>query len=177
MSYQGIVGHIDLDRGRVESERIEEGLVRRWGGGSGIAPWHLWEELNPRIDPLDPGNVVWVIGGPLTGTVAPCSGRMEVVTKSALTGLMGLSNAGGLLGARLRQAGWDGIAIRGASEKAVYLLVRPGSIEISDACQLWGLDTFETSRTIARNLPGVGMEDKVLSLDDLVHNRLQRRPG
>lgn len=25
--------------------------------------------------------------------------------------------------------------------------------------------------------PGVGMEDKVLSLDDLVHNRLQRRPG
>lgn len=152
MSYQGIVGHVDLDRGRVESERMEERLTRRWGGGSGIASWRLWEELSPRIDPLDPGNVVWVIGGPLTGTIAPCSGRVEVVTKSALTGLMGLSNAGGLFGAGLKQAGWDGIAIRGASEKPVYLLVRPGSIEIRDASHLWGLDTFETSRAIAKDL-------------------------
>lgn len=99
------------------------------------------------------------------GTVAPCSGGVEVVTKSTLTGLMGLSNAGGPFGARLRQAGWDGIAIRGASEKAVYLLVRPGSIEIRDASQLWGLDTFETSRTIARNLGDLpGRRVKVMAI-------------
>jgi len=151
-NYKGIVAHIDLENQKIEMEEIERGSLRRWGGGSGLASSRLYEQVKPGIDPLDPKNVVWVMAGPLTGSVAPCSGRIEVVTKSALTGFMGLSSTGGLFGARLKQAGWDGIAIRGASETPVYLLVRPGSIEIRDASQLWGLDTFETSRAIAKEL-------------------------
>jgi aldehyde:ferredoxin oxidoreductase len=108
--------------------------------------------VGPKTDPFDETNEVWIIGGPLTGTAAPCSGRVEVVTKSALTGLLGLSNSGGLFGARLKHAGVDGLVLRGASKEPVYLLVRSQGIEFRDASHLWGKDTWEASERIGEEL-------------------------
>jgi aldehyde:ferredoxin oxidoreductase len=146
------IAHIDLGRRRVEIEDLDPGLIRTWAGGSGLASWRLYQEVGPETDPLGPGNVVYITGGPLTGTVAPCSGRVEVVTKSALTGLLGLSNSGGMFGARLRQGGLDGLVLRGVSEEPVYLLVRQDQVEFRDARRLWGRDTWETAESIGREL-------------------------
>ena len=146
------IAHIDLSRCRSEFETLAPDLIRKWGGGSGLASWLFYQEVAPNIDPLGPENPVWIMGGPLTGTVAPCSGRIEVVTKSALTGILGLSNTGGHFGARLKLAGLDGLVLRGASDKPVYLWVRPGQIEFKDASHLWGKDTWETAETIGKEL-------------------------
>jgi aldehyde:ferredoxin oxidoreductase len=159
------IAHVDLYNRQIELEHLDPTLIRKWGGGSGIASWRLFNEVGSKTRPLEPGNVVWIIGGPLTGTKAPCSGRIEVVTKSALTGIMGLSNSGGQFGARLKQAGFDGVVLHGASRNPVYLLIRPDTIEFRDASHLWGKDTWETEECLGAELNDPNLKRiKVMSI-------------
>jgi aldehyde:ferredoxin oxidoreductase len=165
MIYKTKMAHIYLDQRRIEFECVDPVFIKKWGGGSGIASWRLYNEVAQTVGPLEPENVVWIIGGPLTGTIAPCSGRIEVVTKSALTGLLGLSNTGGHFGARLKQAGLDGLVLHGVSEDPVYLVVRRDKIEFRDASHLWGRDTWETSEQVGAELNDPQLERvKVLAI-------------
>ena len=68
--------------------------------------------------PLGPDNTLMFMTGPLVGTRAPSCGRHEVCAISPLTGIWGESNSGGFWGAELRFSGYDGIVIRGRSDKA-----------------------------------------------------------
>jgi len=146
------IAHIDLERHRVEIEELDPALLRKWGGGSGLASWRLYEELKPQAEALGPENVVWITGGPMTGTVAPSSGRLEVVNKSAVNGLLGHSNTGGMFGARLKHAGYDGLVLRGTAPDPVYLLIRPDRILFRNASHLWGKDIWETENQIGAEL-------------------------
>jgi aldehyde:ferredoxin oxidoreductase len=58
----------------------------------------------------------------------------------------------------LKQAGLDGIVLRGASEKPVYLRVKSDGIEIRDASRLWGKDTWDTSKAIGDELEDPGLK-------------------
>ena len=82
--------------------------------------------------------------GPVTGTPAIGSSRYAVMGKSPLTGGWGDANSGGDFGPYLKFAGYDGVFVTGASEKPVYLLIKDGKVEIRDAANLWGKDTFDT---------------------------------
>jgi aldehyde:ferredoxin oxidoreductase len=152
MSNPNRIAHIQLESRRIEVEVLDPALIRKWGGGSGLASWQLYKELVPHSEALGPDSVVWIIGGPMTGTVAPSSGRLEVVNKSAVNGLVGHSNTGGMFGARLKHAGLDGLVLRGVSPDPVYLLVRSGKIEFRDASHLWGKDIWETEVQIGAEL-------------------------
>ena len=118
----------------------------------------MYQEVTPATDPLGPQNVIWIIGGPLTGTVAPTSGRIEIVTKSALNGLLGHSNGGGMFGARLKHAGLGGLVLRGIAEKPIYLLVTARGIEFRDSSHIWGKDIWETEYAIGAELNDSGLK-------------------
>jgi len=45
----------------------------------------------------------------------------------------------------MKKAGYDGIAISGASSKPVYLVIEDDKVEIKDAADLWGKDCYETT--------------------------------
>ncbi|MCP4717465.1 MAG: hypothetical protein GY868_20280, partial [Deltaproteobacteria bacterium] len=53
------------------------------------------------------------------------------------------ANFGGSWGVKLKYAGYDGIVIKGRSEKPVYLLIKDGHAEIREASALWGKTTIE----------------------------------
>ncbi len=168
------IAHIDLNRQSIAFEEMDSTTIRTWGGGSGLASCRLYREVGPKTDPFAAGNEVWIIGGPLTGTIAPCSGRIEVVTKSALTGLLGLSNTGGLFGARLKNAGVDGLVLRGTSQEPVYVRVRPQRIEFRNASHLWGKDTWETSERIGEELNDPGLKRiQVMAIGPAGENRVR----
>jgi aldehyde:ferredoxin oxidoreductase len=174
MNYTGRIAHIDLDTRCIDYENIGGDLIRKWGGSSGIASWRLFHKVGPRTDALDPANEVWVIAGPLTGTRAPCSGRIEIVTKSPLTGILGLSSTGGHFGARLKHAGLDGLVLHGAAKAPVYLLIRPGVIEFRDALHLWGKETWKTEERIGSELDDPGLNRvKVMSIGPAGENRVR----
>ncbi|MDK2465205.1 MAG: aldehyde ferredoxin oxidoreductase N-terminal domain-containing protein, partial [Candidatus Korarchaeota archaeon] len=124
---------VDLSRGKVEVKELENGVLRAHVGGASLAAALTWRLLDKwQVDPLSPANVLTFMAGPLTGTLAPSSGRHAVTALSPLTGGWGESTSGGFFGCKLRRAGYDGIVVRGASERPVYLYIKDGEAEIRD---------------------------------------------
>jgi len=144
---------VDLTKGELQDEPLDSTIAHDFVGGSGYAVRYLYDELGPHTDPLGPDNTLMFMTGPLVGTRAPSCGRHEVCAISPLTGIWGESNSGGFWGAELRFAGYDGIVVRGRSEKPVWLSIVEGQPPaLHDAASLWGLDSYETQQRIRDEL-------------------------
>jgi len=139
---------IDLSNKKINEINVEDDVVRNFLGAKGLGAYLLYTMLKSQTDPLSPDNLLMFLNGPLTGTSFPTSGRTTVVTKSPLTGLFLDSHAGGFFGPELKKTGYDGIVLKGASEKHVYLWINDGKVEIRDATHLWGLPVSETVKKI-----------------------------
>ncbi|MCW4049545.1 MAG: hypothetical protein NWE89_07385 [Candidatus Bathyarchaeota archaeon] len=129
--------------------------------GLGYNTWLLNQKTNPDTTPFGAENIVIISPGLLTGTDAPASSRVEVTTKSPLTGLIGTGNSGGHWGPRLKKAGYDSLLIKGASEKPVYLVIQDHETRFIEAEALWGLDTYETTNQLTKRH---GVESSVMTI-------------
>jgi len=165
--------NVDLAAREITEQATEEYFARTFIGGMGFGGKILWNEVNPEIGPFDDGNILVVAAGPLAGTGAPCSGRTEITTKSALTGIIGSGNTGGMWGARLKHAGYDAIVIRSKSGKPVYLLVDDDKVELKDANHLWGKDTRETTEAICQEMGVTPSQISVMTIGPAGENRVR----
>jgi aldehyde:ferredoxin oxidoreductase len=143
---------INLSTGKIEIKSIPREIREKYIGGRGLDIYLLYNYIKPKCDPLGPKNVCCISAGILGGTPASASARTHIMGKSPLTGLLGSSNMGGFFAPELRYAGFDHLVITGASKKPVYLWIHNGEIEIRDASELWGCDTFETQDLIRKEL-------------------------
>jgi aldehyde:ferredoxin oxidoreductase len=151
--YMGKLLVVDLTSGELKDEPIDSTMAHNFVGGAGYAARYLYDELGPDTDPLGPENTLMFMTGPLVGTRAPSCGRHSVCAISPLTGIWGESNSGGFWGAELRFSGYDGIVVRGRSEKPVWLSIVEGQPPaLQDAADLWGLDTYETQQRLRDEL-------------------------
>ncbi|HTX44047.1 MAG TPA: aldehyde ferredoxin oxidoreductase family protein [Methanocella sp.] len=150
--YAGRLLRLDLDDLSYRTEKPLDGDLERFIGGEGLGIKYLYDEVPPHADALGPENRLIFMTGPMTGTLAPTSGRHCVVTKSALTGLQTTAHAGGYWGSELKFAGYDGIIVEGRSERPVYVFVDDGEVNFYDADGLWGRDTIETDVLIKKQL-------------------------
>ncbi|MCK4311012.1 MAG: aldehyde ferredoxin oxidoreductase, partial [Methanomicrobia archaeon] len=98
-SYTGKILRIDLSTNRVSEESLDKNDAKKFMGGKGLGAKLLFDEIDLTIDPLSADNVLILCTGPLTGSLAPTSGRWCVVTKSPLTSLFLDSQVGGYFGA------------------------------------------------------------------------------
>ncbi|MEA1993685.1 MAG: aldehyde ferredoxin oxidoreductase family protein [Euryarchaeota archaeon] len=146
--YTGKVLRVNLTTGKSSEESLNEDDARRFIGGKGLGAKILFDEIDPSVDPLSPENVMILSTGPLTGSLAPTSGRWCVVTKSPLTSLYLDSHVGGYFGAEIKKAGYDFIIIQGRAEKPVYIAINDDNVEIRDAEDLWGKNSFETEEAL-----------------------------
>lgn len=147
----GSILRVDLGSRRVTHEPTSR--YAAYLGGAGIAARIYLDGVDPAVAPLDAENPLILMTGPLTGTPAPTSGRVVFYAKSPVGyphAACRPSSIGGTLGAELKYAGFDGLVVEGASPEPVYLWVEDGEAEVRDASDLWGLDTFETQRTLLR---------------------------
>ena len=143
---------IELSRGKVQKQPLNEEMVKNFVGGRGINSKILFDETTPGIDPLSPNNTLIFGTGPLNGTLSPSSGRWTVTSKSPITGILGDANAGGSFGPELKFAGYDHVVIKGKAEKPVYLFIDDDQVHIRKADHLWGKDTWETDKIIKQEL-------------------------
>ncbi len=148
--YTGKILRVDLTKGKVEAETLDENLAKKFIGGSGLATKILYDETGPETDPLGPANRLIFMTGPFAATPIITSGRHQVVTKSPLTGAFTESDSGGTWGPFLKRAGFDGIVVSGKSSKPVYLWVADGKAEIRDASRFWGMDTYDVEPAIQK---------------------------
>ncbi len=139
--YTGKVLHVDLTTGNIGEYPVSDRDRELFLGGRYLSTKILWDILAPGTDPLDPENPLIVMTSPLTGTGAPSTSRYDISAKSPLTGIIGHSNSGGNFGIFLKRAGWDGVIVRGRSDRPVYLDIEGREVKIIDASKIWGLDT------------------------------------
>ena len=148
MGWTGKILRVDLGAGSCASEPLNMEWAQAYMGQRGLATKYLIEETDPKVDPLSPENKMIFATGPLTGTIAPTSGRWSVVCKGPLTGAIACSNSGGFFGAELKNAGWDMIIFEGRSAGPVYLDISNDEAELKDASDLWGKSVWETETTL-----------------------------
>lgn len=150
--YYGIILDIDLSSGKIRKRQLNSQDCIDFIGGRGLGMKLLWDELSgPGVDPLSGSNPLLFMPGPFSGFPLPSASRTCVVTKSPITsprksGLshsstMSYSNMGGFFGPEIRFAGYDGILIRGKSDKPVYLVIDDDRVSIRDAGKFWGMKT------------------------------------
>ncbi|RAK03941.1 aldehyde:ferredoxin oxidoreductase [Halanaerobium saccharolyticum] len=143
--YEYQVLRVDLTREEIKRETITGENVKNYLGGRGLASKILYDEIDPKVDPLSPENKLIYATGLLTGTAASTGGRYMVVTKGPLTGTIASSNSGGFFGAELRFSGNDIIIFEGKAERPLYLSIMGDQVELKDASELWGKTVYETT--------------------------------
>jgi aldehyde:ferredoxin oxidoreductase len=146
--YMGKVIHVDLSNRKIEIEDLDYDFARTYLGGYGFASKVLYKKMRAGVDPLGEENIFGIAVGPLTGAAIPVVSRYTVVGKSPLTHTWGDANGSGFFGPTLKFSGYDNIYFSGISEKPVYLLVSDSKVELYDASELWGKDTYETESMV-----------------------------
>lgn len=148
MGWQRKILRVDLTNGVAKEEALNMDWAFQYIGERGLATKYLWENMDPKADPMSPENVLIFATGPLTGTMASTSGRYAVITKGPLTNAIACSNSGGKFGADLKYAGYDLLILEGKSAQPVYLHIIDDQVEILPADQLWGSSVWDTEAWI-----------------------------
>jgi aldehyde:ferredoxin oxidoreductase len=149
--YMGRFLRVDLTRGTVTPEDLPDAaILRRYVGGEALAAWFVLRELPRGAQALDPEAVVAMFSGPLTGTgFTPGGAKITAAFLSPMTGnSLGLSNTAGYWGVELKQAGYDGLIVSGASPRPVFLWITEREASLRDATHLWGKGTRDAEKEL-----------------------------
>jgi len=135
---------VDLGKGEVREEELEDSLVRERIGGAGITT--ALYKAHEAEDPI-------VIGtGLLTGTLVPGSALGLVTAKSPLTGKISHSPLTLYLGMEFKYSGFDYLVVTGASPQPVYLWLHDGILDIQPADEVWGRESWAATDSIRLTL-------------------------
>lgn len=143
--WHGKILRVNLTDETFSIEGIDPKVAKDFLGGRGWGIKYLYDEVDPKVDPLSPENKMIFATGPLTATPAPTGNRYMVITKSPLTGALADSNSGGTYPTEMKRTGFDMFIFEGKAKKPVYLWVNEDKVEIRSAEHLWGKDVHETT--------------------------------
>ncbi len=161
--WMGRILDVDLTT-RKTGVRDTMAFAKDYVGGRALASRIAWDEIPTGIDAYDPENRVIIATGPLTGTLAPTTGR------TVMTGLSPRiypkpwythSTLGGWFGPEMKYADFDAIVIHGAADSPVYLEIQDQVVRLVEAKDLWGLDARETQLVLKGRL---GPQAQVLTI-------------
>ncbi len=139
---------IDLARRTSEIEEIPREIVRKYIGGRGLGAYLLYRSVPAQADPLGEENHLLFTAGPASGTGLYYSSKVNLTTKSPLTGIYLNSVSGGTLASQMRRAGFWALDIHGVSERPVYLAIKNQEVFFRDAADLWGMETAAAQKAM-----------------------------
>jgi len=143
--YAGQILTIDLTNEEVKKEPLDLDMARKFLGGFGLNCKLAWDRLDSEVDPYSPDNMIFMGMGPMLGTAAPVSSKHSVMSKWPSTGAISPGTAGGDFGINVKLSGYDEVIITGKSKRPVYIKINGDDVQICDASDLWGKDTYETT--------------------------------
>ena len=148
--WTGKILRVNLTTGEVSIQSTDP--YKSYIGGMGIANKIMYDEVPAGTDPLAPESKIVFAVGPLTASGVPLAGRTTVSFLSTFTTdhLVVDAHCGGMLGAQIKQAGYDGIILEGASDRPVYLKIEDDEVKIKDASFVWGMGTRATTEALNR---------------------------
>lgn len=154
---------VNLTTGDISTINTSDYL--EWGGGHGFGSAIFWDRIEDiTMDAYDPRNIVSLMTGPLSGTIAPSIGpRTEVqgISPYAFSPeedkpvqWFSRSGFGGRWATMLKNAGWNGVAVTGKASSPVWINIINDNVTIEDAEGIWGLTTWEAQQEIWRRVKG-----------------------
>lgn len=144
--------YVDLNTKTTEVKTLDAETYRKYPGGSALGLYLMMQEMDPKVDPLSPENMLIFSVSPLTGIPISGQSRMCLTTKSPLTGTVGDSQVGGFIPAVVKANGWDAIVLKGKADKPVYLYIEKDKVEIRNAEKLWGKITGDAEKALIEEL-------------------------
>jgi aldehyde:ferredoxin oxidoreductase len=185
--YAGKILRVDLTKETATIEPLDETIARAYVGGRGLGAYLAYKEMTPHLDPFSPESPIYLITGPLQGTLTPFTPKFVMINKSPLSGSLSRSVCGGGgVGPELKYAGYDAVVITGSAGKPVYLWIDDDKVQIRDAQAYWGKTTAETQAGIKRELNdhtisvvpiGLAGENRVRFAGMIVSSRAAARGG
>ena len=145
--------HIDLSSNKKKEIEIPEEIFRKYIGGRGLANYIYMKYIGNDIDPLDEGNGMVFMTGPLVGTIYPTATRISLVSRSPLTNTISSSNMGGNFGKTLKQTGYDGLLLTGKVDTLSYLHFNGGEFKIVSAEKFKGETITNTEKNLSKEYP------------------------
>lgn len=143
---------IDLSNRTYDTEDIPRQIIRKYIGGRGLGAYLLCKFVPPKADPLGEENHLLFTAGPASGTGLSYSSKVNINTKSPLTGIYLYSISSGHLSHQMRKAGFWGIDISGVADSPIYLKIENQKVQFMDASSIWGLETAEAQRRMLGDL-------------------------
>ena len=77
--------YVDLNEKKTEVKTLPAEIYRKYPGGSALGMYLMLKEMDPKVDPLSPENLLIFSVSPLTGIAISGQSRMCVTTKSGWT--------------------------------------------------------------------------------------------
>ena len=148
--WTGSILRVNLTTGEITTQTTDP--YKDYIGGMGLANKIIYDEVPAGTDPLAPESKIVFAVGPLTASGVPLAGRTTITFLSTFTKdhLPVDAHTGGMLGAHIKQAGYDAIVIEGASDRPVYLNIKDDDVQIKDAGFVWGMGTRATAEALNR---------------------------
>lgn len=133
---------VDMDTLGISHDPETEGI--RHMGGRALTSGIIAREVPPNCDPLGRDNKIVIAPGVLTGSSAPCSGRLSMGSKSPLTGGIKESNVGGTAGRVMAAMGIKALIIQGKStQKELFILeISNDNIQLTSAEPIANKDNY-----------------------------------
>lgn len=170
--YTGRVLVVELDSGEISARDYPLAYAEDHLGGFGANNRFFREFSQPGTNPLSPQNPVILGAGPFVGTPVPGASRVMANARLPLTGAVASASGSMGLGANLKWAGWDHLAIRGAAPSPVMLVIEDEKVELVPASGLWGKGILETTRSLWEGYPGFSVLAIGPAGENLAHSSL-----
>lgn len=154
---------VDLSTGRI-TIRETMPYARGYIGGRAMAARLAWELIPPGCHVFAEQNPIIITTGPLTGTLAPTSGRTVMGALSPRVYPQPWythSTIGGWFGPALKYAGFDAIVLHGKASSPVRLHIQDGQAKLVEAQELWGRGARDVQLTLKQSL---GSQAQILAI-------------
>ena len=150
--YHGSVLIVDLSTLTFRRETLDQSVLRRFIGGTGLASYLLYAHCPPGADPLGPENPLIFACSPLVGSRLTTSSKFAVAAKSPLTGMIGDSLSSSFLAVELKRTGVDALVVKGRCDRPTLLVLEDEDVRFLDASDMVGLDVFDTEQEVRNGL-------------------------
>lgn len=136
--YHGRLVRVDLAARTAVREPLDDAVLRRYLGGSGLGTRLLLDAGGARGDPLDPAAPLVVALSPLVGTPLTTSAKFAVVAKSPLTDRIGDALSSDRFAIELKRTGVDALVVTGRAAEPVVLVLDDDHVAFESARELVG---------------------------------------
>lgn len=125
--YSNKLLEVDLSNPKIKTTNLNEIIgkdwSKKWVGGAGIGVYLIAKNVPPDSSPYSEKNMLVISPGPMTGSIWPSSGRVNINAKSPATGGIGDASMGGMVGPYIKYANLDAISITGRSNYSNILVI------------------------------------------------------